>query len=990
MSLLNRRIGTLLLLALIVTSTIGAVAPISNTAQPEFMARSGDHGFSLAESMTNVSVPYVDRHYGSADGIIDPMEYAASFTDPTTGVTTYVEHNGSILYIGLEARTTGWIGIAWQNYTDTFTTAGLNNSDVVVGYVPGSPTPDYWRVLPTDAVTVHYVLSLRNGTVIQESDYPDFTSTDPVEDLNALQMYKDMILGMRLGEVRHFVIPADQAYNTVGHELYGQDLEYEITLNRISRESVVRVDNPADSSAIVFSDEHGTSTYQHLADSDQSRILAADGSDNGTVTQVEYEIFLNSTDPDDIALLDSTAVRFPVILMMGNTEELNALPVAHTYWASPFNFEITPNAPPELTVVTPEDGESLKWVAHIALNASDAFTRSANYKFDDEEWTPLAYNFLTGYWEDTVDLSAYDEGLHVIWFNATDPSNMTSVTNISITLQRPYVPLLGMQMEVERALITTEYYGTRIEDTFTIQNNGSAPIGSFDVYLPVEYSGNFLDMIPTGDQAEKIRIVRMDDTDGMMRWRIHFTDPIDFQEVFTFEITSHMHSLFRLTRPNEFEYRLEFLRYPVVPYVLKKAEFSLSFEGGGSLIPLEEPPDSSEQYLDPLTIDKFSSNLRLYTKNVEATRTTRVIVDAWGWLTYEETVSLDNTGGGALYSIPFTLPTYATNVKIYDEVGILALSERTISSRWNESRDITVNLAGDRFGDKGFEPTFKYTFYISYVVLAAPHQSAVPSGNKIDIPMGVLSDVLIRSHTVDIVMTASVIATETFGDYHLIYGVFDTSLRYVKYNSTRLNPIELSIVYVPTIGAASRPMIFSIIVGLIGVVYVARRKIELPEDVVGPKDEGFTDSQPRQTGAPPEVLKEFANAYSKKTALNMDLEKLQAARRRGKVKKREYMLREKDISKQLKEIEAQLPSLKAELVKHGTRYRDLVAQLELQDERIEGAKAGLRQLMQRKKKQRISRVAFEKSRQDYLKTIQKATSATDRILLSIQEEAGDI
>ncbi len=44
----------------------------------------------------------------------------------------------------------------------------------------------------------------------------------------------------------------------------------------------------------------------------------------------------------------------------------------------------------------------------------------------------------------------------------------------------------------------------------------------------------------------------------------------------------------------------------------------------------------------------------------------------------------------------------------------------------------------------------------------------------------------------------------------------------------------------------------------------------------------------------------------------------------------------------------------------------------------------------KKKKQRISRVAFEKSRQDYLKTIQKATSASDRILLSLQEEAGDV
>ena len=60
------------------------------------------------------------------------------------------------------------------------------------------------------------------------------------------------------------------------------------------------------------------------------------------------------------------------------------------------------------------------------------------------------------------------------------------------------------------------------------------------------------------------------------------------------------------------------------------------------------------------------------------------------------------------------------------------------------------------------------------------------------------------------------------------------------------------------------------------------------------------------------------------------------------------------------------------------------------DSQLPSIKAGLRQLLLRKKKQRISRAAFEKARQDYLKVIKKSTSATDRILLEIQEEAGDI
>ncbi|MHA1850180.1 MAG: FKBP-type peptidyl-prolyl cis-trans isomerase, partial [Candidatus Thorarchaeota archaeon] len=272
---LNRKIGTLMLLALFLSSSLMAFSPISDTMESEYSAPSIENSSFLAETVRNVSIPFVDNHYGSSDGIIDPTEYAYSYTDPVSGVKSYFEHNGTLLYVGLEAMTPGWIGMAWQNTTSGFTSAGLNNSDVIVGYVPGQTLTDMWRVQGTDGVTVHYQLFLRNGSMIQENDYPDSTSTEPVQDLSALQMYKDSIIGMRVGEIRYFVIPAAEAYNQKGHDLYGQDLIYEIELTRIYRSGVERVANPADSSDLVYSDEYGTNTFQHLPDADQSQILAA-------------------------------------------------------------------------------------------------------------------------------------------------------------------------------------------------------------------------------------------------------------------------------------------------------------------------------------------------------------------------------------------------------------------------------------------------------------------------------------------------------------------------------------------------------------------------------------------------------------------------------------------------------------------------------------------------------------------------------------------
>ena len=968
-----------------------AVGPISETMESEYLAQNKDFGSILAASIENLSIPYVDDFYGIIDGIIDPTEYTMTYTDPVTGVRVYMEHNSTVLHVGLEAYTTGWIGFAWQNYSGTFRSAGLNNSDVVVGYSPGSSLGEYWRVRPTDAVTVHYVLSLRNGSVIQEADYPDINSVEPIGDVSALQMYKDAIIGMRIGETRHFTIPAAEAYDQRGHELYGQDLIYDITLTRISRSSVERFANPADGTPIVYSDEHGTSTFQHIADADQSQILQADGSDNGTVTQLEFAILLNSTDTNDVPLLVDDEIQYPLIIMFGNTEELNGLPVQHTPWTQPAKVSIEPNAPPLLSVVYPEADEVLSWVANLQLNATDDWVKSAFYRFDQDEWLPMEYTFTSGFWEVNVDLSERNEGDHIISFNATDISNATASTSVNVTIDRPFSPLLGMKLDVSRVFVPTAHFGSRVDDTYVIVNNGSVPINSIDIYLPGKYESNFLAISAEDADGDEILVNRLENINGMLHWRLYFNDPVGYREEFHFSTTMYMTQLFWLSNPQEWEYQASFMRYPYLPYIIRNAAFALVFEGEGTLIPGIDVPDRTDFNKAPFTWNNFTTYLRLYDPHVVADRKTTVTVDAWGWLSYREIITIRNTGANPLHLIAFVIPAHSTAITIFDEVGVLAQSQRLIGQReFNETKTININLDADRFG-AGLESGFTYTFTVDYVIQTSSYQDVIAAGNRLVIPLAELSDVFIHKHVIDVVMTPTVSLKESTEGYRMIYGIFDTTLRYTAYNTTRRNALSVELIYSTTIGAAARPAIFAIIIGIIGLLYVSLRKVELPEEVTGPRDDDdYIDSQPKQVGAPPELLREFANLYSKKTALNMDLEKLEAARRRGKVKKREYMIRERDVKQQIEEIDDKLPSLRAELIGHGAKYRDLVGQLELQDERIEGAKAGLRQLLLRKKKQRISRVAFEKSRQDYLKTIQKATSASDRILLSLQEEAGDV
>ncbi|MFW9886854.1 MAG: Ig-like domain-containing protein [Candidatus Thorarchaeota archaeon] len=992
MSLLHRRIGTIAIMALFLTSGVLALVPSTGTWDSNNMAHDATQLSSVAESSNLLSVAFADRHYGAADGIIDPWEYASNYTDPVTGISMYMEHNGTNIYLGLAAQTSGWIGVSWQNYTESFTTAGLNNSDLIIGYAPGTPSDEFWRAIGTDSVTVHYILTLPNGTILQENDFPDDASAEELANLPSLAMYRESIFGMRIGEVRHFIIPAKEAYTDPTHDLYGLDLEYEITLTRITREGITRRTNPADKSQIVYSDEHGVSTLQHIADANQDRILSANASDDGVTTQVEYIIPMDTIDSDDIPLLNSTDFMYPFLFMFSNTEDMASLPVQRTHWSKAPMVKLVPNAGPTLIIKSPLSGATLSWIATIEVNATDnTRVKNVQYRLDDEEsWNDLAFNQETTLWEARLDLTNYEEGAHTIWFNATDLSNATGTVSVDFNLDRPFIPLLGMRLDVDRTIGTESYMRTSVKDKFTVTNNGSSVISAMEVYLPMEWESHLLLLSAKDQDGIDLEVVRLQDLHGMLRWRIHFAQPVNYEQSYILTTTMQMHSLYTMTDSTNKEYEFTFLKFPVAPYVIRHASLEMSYRTGDSQSPNYPSPDFTASNLAPLTIEEFINAFRSYTPHIVADRTTVLVVNPWGWLSYKETIHVDNIGLSPESLITFTVPAFATNIKVYDRVGLLVQSQLTIEGEWNASRQIGITLLEDRFGPPQFLPGYSYEFNIEYVVQINEYEELAVGGSLLDIPFGALDDILIKHHRVDLVLPYSVNTLNVSGEYRLLHGVFETTLTYNVYNTTNYNPIEILLLYQVSPFIAARPLALTAIVGLLALAYVSYRGVRLDIERGEFDEEDHVVEEQRQTGAPPELLRQFANLYSKKTALNMDLEKLEAARRRGKVKKREFMIRERDIKSQLDTIDSDLPKVKEELSNHGARYRDMVSQLELYNERIEGAKAGLRQLLLRKKKQRISRVAFEKSRQDYLKTIQKATSAIDRTLLTIQEEAGDI
>jgi len=940
---------------------------------------------TTAQSSLNASVPYVDVHYGHADGIIDPTEYAYNYTDPVTGITICLEHNSTILFVGLSAHTSGWVAFSWKNGTSDFAAEGINGSDVVFGYAPGTPHSDYQRVTGAQPITVHYKLIMRNGTVLQEGNAPDDSSTKVFSNEGLLPAYKANIYGMRIGEVRHFVIPASQGYTSPTDTLYGQDLEYIVQVTRIGSNFT----NPAQTSRVSYSYGHGVSTLQHLVYANQSRILSANASDNGVTTQVEYYIKMNGTGSEGIALQNSTSLSFPFLLMFSSSEDLDALPTQHSDWSYPLEVQMIPNAAPLLLLQSPKVNESLTWVADIALNATDnTFVRRAFYKVDEGNWTKLNHNFNTSLWEAVVALAKYSNGTHLFRFNATDPSNLTSVVSFNLTISRPYLSLLGMRLSVSRTVSDLTYHTTQVADVFTIVNNGSAPISAFEMYLPSTYMSNFLSLSAEDGSKRPLSVIRLNNTGELMHWRIYLFEPAGFGELHTVKTIMYLHSIDALNDFSNNRYQIAFLKYPVVPYVLSSATLTLALRSGET--GLGSSPEGRASDLPPMTITPFTFLMTSYSPMILATRVTDITVDPWGWLTYQETITIKNTGPATESSIVLTIPAYSSNIKIYDTVGLLTSTQLSLQGKpWNSSISLTVNLKTDRFGDD-FWPGNEYTFQLSYRLLSSAHQNSTPAGDVLRIPVSDLGNLRITKQIINLILPISVSVREVSSGYRLLYGVFGTILRYTVYNTTSYNSPEISLSYDISVWTVARPLMFSLIVGLVAIAYISYRKLWTPAAVAAEAGSEAPTTATKQALAPPELLRKFAATYSKKTSLELDLERLEDDLKRGKVKKREFMVRDSDIKSQMDGIDKDLIALKNEVVSHGPKYRDMVAQLDLQEERIAGAKAGLRQLLLRRKKQKISSGAFERTRQDYLKAIKKAVTATDRILLTIQEEAGEV
>lgn len=77
-----------------------------------------------------------------------------------------------------------------------------------------------------DTITVRYDLTFENGTYIQSNE--NFTSELSYDKL--IDGFVNGLLGMKIDEMKSFVVPPEEGYTNPDHQLYGETLNFDVYL----------------------------------------------------------------------------------------------------------------------------------------------------------------------------------------------------------------------------------------------------------------------------------------------------------------------------------------------------------------------------------------------------------------------------------------------------------------------------------------------------------------------------------------------------------------------------------------------------------------------------------------------------------------------------------------------------------------------------------------------------------------------------------------
>jgi hypothetical protein len=136
---------------------------------------------------------------------------------------------------------------------------------------------------------------------------------------------------------------------------------------------------------------------------------------------------------------------------------------------------------------------------------------------------------------------------------------------------------------------------------------------------------------------------------------------------------------------------------------------------------------------------------------------------------------------------------------------------------------------------------------------------------------------------------------------------------------------------------------------------------------------------------PSKDLRSFVDSYEEKMRIRSELESLEERLRKGKIPRRRFKVRKKMLDSRLSKVSRNLSSLRDNIRAAGSRYANMMRQIEVAETNLEGAERNIQRVKKRYRRGEISKGAYMKLVEEYHSRIEEAEASIDGVLLRLRE-----
>jgi hypothetical protein len=352
-----------------------------------------------------------------------------------------------------------------------------------------------------------------------------------------------------------------------------------------------------------------------------------------------------------------------------------------------------------------------------------------------------------------------------------------------------------------------------------------------------------------------------------------------------------------------------------------------------------------------------------------------ITLDECGRIFCSESYSLTNRGAINITSLKIRVPQETYGISAQDKTG-KSLSGSLQKGNATTPTNATISFATPISYDE--EAAFTVTYWLpweNYVNQYSwrDHNLAFSFFERQNF------DLIIRKLTTTITLPegAEFILSESPHSkayVSLQKNVFQEILNFNFYNVTPFDNLDFNLSYGYVIFWASfRPTLW--IGTMVAIVCAVAFLWRLPKRPVVPI-----------TLVPSKDLRNFVDAYEKKTSILSELILMDEQLAKGKIPRRKYKVRRETFEGRLSLLSRDLAELKEKLRRSGTRYASIIGQIEVTETELEGLETDIKRVEGRYRRGEISKGAYLRLLEEYHRRRERARVTIDGVLLRLKEE----